>query len=78
MTHTKDTTDTQTKKKKRFKLSMPGAFTILFILTVIAVIATWIIPAGAYSKLSYDSGAQEFKIVDAHNKTKPLMVHKNN
>ncbi len=73
MTHTKDTTDTQTKKrKKRFKLSMPGAFTILFILTVIAVIATWIIPAGAYYKLSYDSGAQEFKSVDAHNKTKTV------
>ena len=31
---------------------MPGAFTILFILTVIAVMATWMIPAGAYSKLS--------------------------
>ncbi len=26
---------------------------ILFILTVVAVIATWVIPAGAYSKLSY-------------------------
>ena len=73
MTHTNEVSDTKTKKRnKRFKLSMPGAFTILFILTVIAVIATWIIPAGAYSKLSYDSGAQEFKIVDAHNKTKTV------
>ncbi|MCM3284217.1 hypothetical protein M3587_12350, partial [Staphylococcus capitis] len=39
------------KKKKRFNFRMPGAFMILFILTVVAVIATWIIPAGAYSKL---------------------------
>ena len=31
--------------------------------------ATWMIPAGAY-KLSYDGGAHEFKIVDAHNKSK--------
>ena len=31
--------------------------------------ATWMIP-GAYSKLSYDGGAHEFKIVDAHNKSK--------
>ena len=41
----------------------------LFILTIIAVLATWIVPAGAYSKLSYNPGAHEFKIVDAHNKT---------
>lgn len=41
------------KEKKRFRLKMPGAFTILFILTIIAVLATWIVPAGAYSKLSY-------------------------
>ena len=57
------------KEKKRFRLKMPGAFTILFILTIIAVLATWIVPAGAYSKLSYNAGAHEFKIVDAHNKT---------
>ena len=33
------------KEKKRFRLKMPGAFTILFILTIIAVLATWIVPA---------------------------------
>ncbi|AYM02340.1 YfcC family protein [Levilactobacillus yiduensis] len=45
------------KPKKKFKLRMPGAFVILFILTIVAVFATWIIPAGSYSKLSY-SGSQ--------------------
>ncbi len=40
-------------KKHRFKLKMPGAFTILFFLTVIAVMLTWIVPAGSYSKLAY-------------------------
>ncbi|MGE7194256.1 hypothetical protein, partial [Staphylococcus capitis] len=46
------------KKKKRFNFRMPGAFMILFILTVVAVIATWIIPAGAYSSTlrSYSPG----------------------
>ncbi|MFT8749012.1 YfcC family protein [Liquorilactobacillus nagelii] len=39
--------------KEHFKLKMPGAFTILFILTIIAVASTWVIPAGSYSKLSY-------------------------
>ena len=40
--------------KRKFKLKMPGAFAILFILTILAVLATWMIPAGSYSKLSYD------------------------
>lgn len=42
-----------TKKKRR--LHMPGAFTILFILTVVAVFCTWFVPAGSYSKLSYSN-----------------------
>lgn len=45
------------KPKKKFKLRMPGAFVILFILTIVAVFATWVIPAGSYSKLSY-SGSE--------------------
>ena len=48
-------------KRRRFKLRMPGAFMILFLLTVVAVIATWLIPAGAYSKLSYEPASQELK-----------------
>ena len=32
---------------------MPGAFTVLFFLTVIAVMLAWIVPAGSYSKLAY-------------------------
>lgn len=45
---------------------------ILFILTVVAVIATWIIPAGAYSKLSYEPSSQELKIVNPHNQVKKV------
>ena len=52
------------KKTKRFILRMPGAFMILFLLTVVAVIATWLIPAGAYSKLSYEPASQELKLVN--------------
>lgn len=50
------TTATAQKKKKKF--NVPTAFTILFIITILAVIATWCIPAGKYAKLSYvpDSG----------------------
>ncbi|MGT2357196.1 hypothetical protein ACVPOS_09840 [Staphylococcus aureus] len=39
-----ENTINESEKKKRFKLKMPGAFMILFILTVVAVIATWVIP----------------------------------
>lgn len=45
-----------TPKKKKFKLKMPGAFTILFFLTVISVMLTWCVPAGSYSKLQYTGG----------------------
>ncbi|NPD30338.1 YfcC family protein [Eggerthellaceae bacterium zg-1084] len=39
------------KKKKGF--TFPSAFTILFAVTIVAVLATWIVPAGQYSKLMY-------------------------
>ena len=41
------TTSTEpTERKKRFTL--PSAYTILFILIVLAAIATWVVPAGTY------------------------------
>jgi uncharacterized ion transporter superfamily protein YfcC len=40
--------DTAERKKRRFTL--PSAYTILFILIVLAAIATWIIPAGTYDQ----------------------------
>lgn len=41
--------------KRKFKLRVPSAFTVLFVLTIIAALATWAIPAGQYAKLSYDA-----------------------
>jgi uncharacterized ion transporter superfamily protein YfcC len=40
------TTTEATERKKRFTL--PSAYTILFILIVLAAIATWVVPAGTY------------------------------
>ena len=48
-------TEEPAREKKKRKLSFPSAFTILFIVTIIAVICTWFVPAGQYSKLLYDS-----------------------
>ena len=52
------------KKKKKFHLSFPTAFTILFFITIIAVIATWFIPAGQYSKLVYLPDAEVFQVTE--------------
>lgn len=50
--------------KKTFKF--PTAFSILFIILIIAVGLTWIIPAGSYSKLTYNSSTNNF-IVKTYN-----------
>lgn len=56
------TTTVPTKPKKGFRLKVPTAFTILFFLTIIAVFATWFVPAGQYSKLSYDTETKAFSV----------------
>lgn len=65
-------TDNPTAKKRHFKLKMPGAFFILFILTVVAVMATWMIPAGSYSKLSYNSASSELEVKNPQGHVKKL------
>lgn len=52
----------QAVAKKKFKFKMPGAFVILFILTIIAVAATWVVPSGSYSKLSYNQATSQLQI----------------
>lgn len=64
--------DTAVKKpQKHFKLKMPGAFTILFFLTIIAVLLTWIIPAGSYSKIQYSNNRIEMMLPDENKKSLP-------
>ncbi|PJG81990.1 YfcC family protein [Caviibacterium pharyngocola] len=46
--------------KKAFKF--PTAFSILFVILIIAVGLTWIIPAGSYSKLIYNSSTNHFVV----------------
>lgn len=54
--------DDPPKKKKRFNLTFPTAFTILFFITILAVAVTWIIPAGSYAKLQYLPESTELQI----------------
>ena len=46
------------KKKKEFKF--PSAFTVLFIVLVLASILTFIVPAGSYDRLEYNKEENEF------------------
>jgi uncharacterized ion transporter superfamily protein YfcC len=48
------------KKKNRF----PTAFTVLFIVLILAALLTYVVPAGLYSKLQYDSEQNLFIIED--------------
>lgn len=50
------------KKKKKF--SFPSAYTVLFIVLILAVALTYIIPAGEYSSLTYDEDAKCFMITE--------------
>lgn len=59
-------------QKKGFRLHVPSAFTILFLLTILAVIATWIVPAGSYSKLIYEPEANVLQVTDPHGKVTEL------
>ncbi|MCJ8343724.1 MAG: YfcC family protein [Cetobacterium sp.] len=50
------------KNKKRFEF--PTAFTVLFIVLIIATILTYVIPAGNYSKLNYNKENKNFEIIN--------------
>ncbi|WP_425449225.1 YfcC family protein [Dethiothermospora halolimnae] len=49
-----------TKSKK--KLSFPTAYTVLFIVLILAAVLTHVVPAGSYSKLLYDGEIDKFTV----------------
>lgn len=53
----------QNNKKK--KVGFPTAFTVLFIVLILAALLTYIVPAGLYSKLQYD-GEQNLFVIEDH------------
>lgn len=48
---------------KKKKLSFPSAFSVLFIVLIFAALLTYFVPAGAYSKLSYNGDDSSFTVV---------------
>lgn len=57
------------RRKRRHGLHIPTAFTILFVVTVLAAIATWFVPAGQYSKLQYDGETGRLQITNPEGET---------
>ncbi|HWT27398.1 MAG TPA: YfcC family protein [Mobilitalea sp.] len=50
------------QRKKTKNIQFPTAFTVLFIILIIAAVLTYIIPAGLYAKLSYDDKNKNFTV----------------
>ncbi|EIQ82710.1 UNVERIFIED_CONTAM: YfcC family protein [Streptococcus canis] len=63
-----------TKKEGRVTKSfrMPGAFTILFILTIVSVLATYIVPSGSYAKLLYKPETSQLVVTKPSGKVETL------
>lgn len=60
------------KKRRKKRIEFPSAFTVLFIILIIAAALTYIVPAGLYSKLSYDVDQDSFIITDYNSETTSL------
>jgi len=44
------------------KRKLPSPITILMIVTIVAALATWLIPSGEYNRLSYEEGSGSFTL----------------
>lgn len=56
--------ETRDRKKKKKKFTFPTAFTVLFIILILAAVLTYLIPAGLYSNLEYIAEDDTFLITD--------------
>lgn len=61
-------------KNKKKKREFPNAFTVLFIVLIIASALTFLIPAGLYEKLSYNPDSNTFDITDTENKVTSIQA----
>lgn len=69
-TTTQKTKSGSSKQKKRKKFSFPSAFTILFIVTILAALLTYVIPAGQYEKMIYSTDTKSLQVTYPDGKTK--------
>ncbi len=69
-------TQTQNVSQGKWKLKVPSAFTILFIVLILAVIGTWLIPSGSYAKLKYDTANKVFIVKNPQGESSTLPATK--
>lgn len=62
--------DKGNKEKKKFQF--PTAFTVLFIILIIAAILTYVVPAGLYAKLQYEPEENVFTVETPKGETETL------
>lgn len=60
------------EKEQKKGIEFPTAFTVLFIVLILAALLTYIVPAGLYSKLSYNSDQGVFVVENHEGKTRTL------
>lgn len=57
-----EATEDAPAKKKGFKCEFPTAYTILFLLSIVVAICTYVIPAGAYDRKLNDELGKEVPV----------------
>ncbi|GAB48603.1 YfcC family protein [Mobilicoccus pelagius] len=65
-------TESTSRPRRRFRLTVPSAFTILFLLTILAIGATWLVPAGSYAKLEYTPASSSLTMTSPQGEEKTL------
>ena len=61
-----------TNVEKKKKISFPTAFTVLFIVLFLAAVLTYVVPAGSYDKLAYNTTSKNFTVTHPNGKVETL------
>lgn len=62
---------------KKKKISFPSALTVLFIVLIFAAILTAVVPAGLYSKLTYNADHDVFEITTPEGEVTEMVLPRN-
>ena len=55
------------------KFKFPSPYTVLYIIIIISALATWLLPAGSFDTLTYDSATEMFQVEGSKSRALPAM-----